>query len=256
MTGDLLVREAALRHDELQARGALAQAMLQALQIRNDLATTREQLNRLLGRDVRSPLRVAEVPPRTLAELDLEAARERALRERPEVRQAHDLVEKAEADRGLKALDYVPDVSLFVSYSSHFNVDVLPRHVALAGVQLKWDGLDWGRRGQELEEKSLAVKEAQVRARDAEQAVLVDVGDRFRKLQEARATLASAELSLEALRARVPVVEARLAREAALARDALDARAQLARAAHDREQAVLSLWSAAADFQKALGEAP
>jgi outer membrane protein TolC len=256
MTSDLLTREAVLEHEALQARSGLAEATLLALSTRNTLATAKEQLNRLLGRDVRTAFRVAEVPDAELEELDLDSAREQALRDRPEVRQARELVEKAEADRSAKRAEYLPDLSAFVSYTSYFNVEILPRNVAIAGLQLKWEGWGWGRRGQELSEKSLAVDSARVKARDAEQAVLVDVGERFRKLEEATAALESARLTLATLRAKTPVVEHQRRVEAVLLKDALQTRTQLAQAAHDHQQAILALWSARAEFEKALGRAP
>jgi outer membrane protein len=187
--------------------------------------------------------------------LDLEAARARALQDRPELRQARLAVEKAETERRMKLWEYVPEVSVGVTYSSNFNVDTLPRHVAIAGVFASWE-MDWGRRGKEANQKSLAAEEARAKARDAEAAVLVEVGDRHRKLGEALDQVEATRLSLEGLRAKAPVVANRYRLQAALLKDALDVQAALTQAAHDHEAALLTLWSAQADLEQALGVAP
>jgi outer membrane protein len=252
----LVVEEAALRSDALEADSGVAAAALQVRSIQDGLATAKEQMNRLLGRDVLTPFEVAAVSAAVPEGLDLDVARARALEQRPELRQARLLVEKAEAERRMKAWEYVPEVSAGVSYVSTFNVENLPRHIAMAGLFVKWEGWDWGRRKSEVAGKALAVEEARAKARDAEAAVLVDVGDRFRKLQEARDQVEATRLSHEALRAKAPVLLNRLRVESALLKDALGVQAALSQAATDYQQALAALWSAQADFEKALGMAP
>jgi outer membrane protein TolC len=165
-------------------------------------------------------------------------------------------VDKAETERRMKAWELVPEVSAGVSYASTFNVETVPSHIAMAGLFLRWDGLDWGRRRSEGREKSLAVEEARLKVRDAEAAALVEVGDRFRKLQQARDQVEATRLSHEALRAKAPVLLNRLRLQAALLKDALAVQAALAQAASDHQQALAALGSAQADFEKALGMAP
>jgi outer membrane protein len=250
-----VIQQAALRSDEILARSAVAAAAAQVRKIENGLATGREQMNRLLGRDVRTPFRVASATEPIPEASDLEIARSRALQDRPELRQARLLVEKAETERRMKMWEHVPEVSVGVSYSSTFNVDTLPRHIAVAGAFAKWEW-DWGRRGKEAAQRSLAAEEARAKVRDAEAAVLVQVGDRYRKLEEARDQVEATRLSLEGFRAKAPVVANRYRLQAALLKDALEVQSALAKAAHDHEEALLSLSSAQADFEQALGMAP
>lgn len=250
-----VVQEAALRADELMARGAVANAEAQVRKIENGLATGMESMNRLLGRDVRTRFRVADAGE-ALPELpDLEAARALALRDRPELRQAHLLVEKAETERRMKLWEYVPEVSVGVSYSSTFNVETLPKNIAIAGAFASWEW-DWGRRRHEAAQKSLAIEEARAKLADAEAAVLVEVGDRHRKLSEARDEVEATRLALEGLRAQAPVVANRYRLQAALLKDALEVQAALTKATYDHEEALLSLRSAQADLEQALGVAP
>jgi outer membrane protein TolC len=250
-----LLRQAVLRSDEIQARSAVALAAAQVRSLENGLATSKEYMNRLLGRDVRTPFRVADTVEPASETPDLETARQRALRDRAELREARLLLEKADADRRMKVWENVPEVSVGVSQTSNFNVETLPRHIFIAGAFAKWD-FDWGRRGKEASQKAIAIEEARAKLRDAEAGVLVEVGDRFRKLSEARDQVEATSLSLEGLRARAPVVANRFRLEAALFKDALDVQAALTKATQDHEQALLSLWSAQVDFEQALGVAP
>ncbi len=197
---------------------------------------------------------MAEIPESTAVETDLEAARAKALRDRPDLRQAHLTVEQAGVDRRTKAAEYIPDLSISFQYYSFFNVDVLPRNLAQVGLSFSWEPFDWGRRGKELARKRLAEEQARIQARDAENAVLIDVGDKFRKLGQARAQVEASRLALESARARLPVLLNRQKVQAALLKDVIGAQATLANASRDHEQALLALWAARADFQQALGE--
>jgi outer membrane protein TolC len=250
-----VVRQAALRPDDIQAQSAVALAAAQVRGLEGGLATGAESMNRLLGRDVRTAFRVEAPEEDARAAPDLETARAQALRDRPELRQARLAVEKAEADRRMKVWENVPEVSVGVVHSSTFNVETLPRNVAIGGVFASWS-LDWGRRSKEAAQRSYAIEQARAKLRDAEAAVLVEVGDRFRKLDEARDQVEATRLALDGLRARAPIVVNRLRVEAALVKDALDVHAALARARQDHQQALLSLWSAQVDFEQALGVAP
>jgi outer membrane protein TolC len=155
----------------------------------------------------------------------------------------------------MKRWEQLPEVSVGLSYTSSFNVDTLPRNIAMAGAFASWS-MEWGRGSKEVAQKSLAVEQARAKARDVEAAVLVEVGDGVRKLALAREQVEAARLQLEGLRARAPVVLNRYRLEAALLKDALDVQASLTKAVSDHQQALLSLWSAETDLELALGVAP
>jgi hypothetical protein len=69
-------------------------------------------------------------------------------------------------------------VSAAVSYTSNFNISVLPTNLATAGVQVKWEPFDWGRRGRELAVKSRTVEQAQIAVRDGEERAIVAAAPR------------------------------------------------------------------------------
>ena len=85
---NILPRKSVLKSDSLQAKAQLAQARYQIVQLHDTLETQKEQLNELLGRDLDTPFRTEPVPPITPAEMDLKMARQTALEQRPEVKEA------------------------------------------------------------------------------------------------------------------------------------------------------------------------
>jgi outer membrane protein TolC len=194
------------------------------------------------------------VPETTLEEGDLSSALARALERRPDLAQARLAVEQADTDRRLKKAESIPDLSLALSYYSFINVDLLPRNIAQVGLQLKWEPFDWGRRGKERAEKTLAVEQAKSRTRDAEDRARIEVRQRFRKLHEARLLIEAERLGREAADEKLRVVTSRHQKDAALLKDVLEAQAAMSAAHTQFDRALLTFWSAKADFQKAIGE--
>jgi outer membrane protein TolC len=254
VVGEQVAVEAALRSDGLEVRSRLAREEYALAGQRDDLATAHERMNLLLGRELDTPFSVAAVPEAKEEEMSLPAALAQAVQHRPDLAQARLVVDQADVDRRIKKAESIPDLSLAVTYYSFVNVDLLPRNVALAGVQLKWEPFDWGRRGKEQAEKELQVEQARKRAREAEDSARIEVADRFRKLQQARLLVEAQRLGREAAGERLRVVTARHGQNAALLKDLLDAQAGMSAAHADYDRAVFTFWTARADFQKALGE--
>jgi outer membrane protein TolC len=254
VVAEQMAREAALAADSLDAKAGLAAAEYKAATLRNDLATRKEQMNDLLGRDLTLDFTPAAVPEASLEEIDLATAVARALDRRPDLRQARLQVDQADADRRLKKADAIPDLSLALTYFTFANVDLMPHNVAQVGLQLKWEPFDWGRRGKEVAEKTLQLEQAKTGAREAEEQVRIDVASRHRKLQEARLLLEAQRLARDSAREKLRMATDRHAREALLLKDVLSAQTALGDAETQYEQALLGLYMARADLEKAMGE--
>src|SRR6185436_5583443 len=179
----------------LEVKTRLAKTETEELTVANQLSTLKEQLNQLMGRDIRSEFRVAAVPAPSLFETDLVAARERALDQRPELREARLQVQQAELEKRIKKSEYIPDVSLAVTYASPRNFDkYVPKNFASAGVSVSWEVFDWGRKKHQLDEKQKTIEQANNSLRDAENTVMIEVGSKMRDLQQAAQTLRVAQL--------------------------------------------------------------
>jgi outer membrane protein TolC len=253
LTAEQLVQQVALRSESLEVKIRLARSEYEALTQQDQLASQKEQFNQLLGRDIHTVFNVSPVPPFSRYQTNLAEARERALEQRPEIQEARLKVRQAEMERRLKKSEYIPDISLSFNYFSPQNILFLPGQIASAGLMVNWEPFDWGRKRHELTEKDIQIEQARTGLRDAENAVLIDVNGKFRKLQQTRQLLAVGQLAQEAAREQVRITSNRYAVQAALLRDVLQAQTSLTEANHQYQQALLASWAAKADFEKALG---
>ena len=249
-----VTQRVALRSDALDVQYRLAQEELTKTTRQNALASQKEQLNQLLGRDVLTPFDVAGIANGPALEADLVAARGRALENRPDVREARLKVQQAELDRAAKKAERIPDVSLAVSYTSNVNIDVLPTNLATLGVQVKWEPFDWGRKGRELAAKGHVVSQAKNGVRDVEDQAAIEINSRFRTLAEKRALLNVVAMSQKTAREKLRVKTNQFQIQSALLTDVLQLRAELADADDRYQQALIGFWTAKADFEQAVGE--
>jgi outer membrane protein TolC len=252
ITDRYFVQKVVLKSDSLTVKAQVARARYQIVTLRDALTSQRESLNQLLGRDLPAEFSVQPVAELTASEADLDVGA-RALDQRPEVRQARLKATQAGLDYRVQVSRYIPDVSLAFNYLSTFNVEFLPRNVASVGVLMNWEPFDWGRKRRELAEKALAIQQADVSVREAEQSVLVDVNARRRKLRQARAFVEVTRLAQETEEEKLRVVINQYPLKAALLKDVLQEQAAVADANNQYQQALLAFWIAKADFEKALG---
>ena len=249
-----LAQESVLKSDSLEVKAKLAQARYQIIQLRDTLDTQKEHLNELLGRDLDTPFGTEQVPSITQEETDLKAARQTALAQRPEVKQAEIDVNRANYDRRLSKAKYIPDVGAAVHYVDQINTEILPQNILSAGMELKWDPFDWGGRRDEVQQKDVSVKQSQYQLDETKAQVVLDVDNNFRKLQESRSLLEVAQAARDAANEKMREVNNQFKKSAVLMRDVLQQQAAVANADHDYEQSLLSFWNAKAAFEKALGE--
>ena len=249
-----VAQKVALRSDALDVQLRLAQEELARTTWQNRLASQKEQLNQLLGRDVRTAFEVDEAAAITAMDVDVEAARTHALENRPDVREARLAVTQAELAQRIKKAERIPDVSVAVSYVSNFNIDVLPANLATVGVNVKWEPFDWGRRGRELAAKSRTIQQARLTVRDAEDRTVIEINSRYRTLTEKRAQLTVARMAQSTVREKLRVKTNQYQVQAALLPDVLRVRAEAADADDRYQQALLGFWTAKADYDLAVGE--
>jgi outer membrane protein TolC len=247
-------QETVLRADALEIDARLAKSRYELSVAENGLATQREDLNQLLGRDLDTRFRVDPIPEEDLTGITLEGARQRASENRPELRQAHLRQQQAEYDRRIAKAEYIPDVSAYVGYMGLNNVEVLPTNVGVAGFLLTWEPFDWGRRHNNVVEKSKAVEQARNGAQEAEAQIAVEVGMTFRKWQQAALLLKASRTGHEAAAEQFRVTSNKCKEEAALLKDLLQAQARSAETEYQYQQALSSYGSAVSDLHRAMGD--
>lgn len=247
-------QEAVLKSDSLEVKTKLAQAEHQVIVLRNNLQTYKENLNDLLGRDLETDFRTEPVPPISLEETDLKLARQTALTQRPEIKEAELGVLQADYDKRLAKAQYIPDVSAKFNYFTPINTQVLPKNIASAGLELSWEVFDWGRRKDDVRQKTSTLDQSRYQLKEAHSKVLLDVNNRFRKLEESRSQLTVTQAARDAAHEKLREVNDQFSHEAVLLRDVLQQQSVVANSDQDYQQALTSFWSAKAEFEKALGE--
>lgn len=255
VTGDYVAQRVALKSENLDVKLRLAKAEYNALTLVDQLAIQKEQLNSLLGRDIHTEFNVTGQLEPSGFEADLAAARTRALERRPEIKEARLKLKQAEMDRRAKKSEFIPDLSFSFNYISPQNFGTfIPKTIANVGLSFSWEVFDWGKKRRELDEKSKTVEQARASLTEAETLVLIDVNSKHRKLQQARLQLRIAHLTQETARENMRVTRNKYQLQAALLSDVLQVETTLADGDQQYQQAVLSFWTAKADFEKAIGE--
>jgi outer membrane protein TolC len=239
--------ETVLRSEALEVKARLARERQRLAAAESAVATQREHLNQLMGRDVATPFRVST--PSELAAsasaLSLHAAREAALR-----------IDQVETARRLARADWIPDLTLTASYArtAHTgSAGALPNEVATIGLVLSWEPWDWGRRKHEAAARAHEISAAKEGRTEAEQQITVEVGQRWRALKDAAVLLDATQISREAAQAYLEDTRNRYREDAKKLFDVLEAEARTSRARSDFTDALAGYWSATAELERTIG---
>jgi outer membrane protein TolC len=255
VTGEFVLQQVVLKSDHLQVQTLLAKAEYEAIDLTNRLSTQKEELNKLLGRDVDTDFSVSPVADATVLEYDISDSRRRAFEQRPELSEARLRIEQAKLDKRIKKSEYIPDVSVGFTWLNLQNFDeVVAKNIASVGVVMSWEPFDWGRKKHQLAEKSKTIEQAENSLKETEDQILIEVGDKFRRLQQSQQAVRVARLSQDTEREALRVTQGRYKFEAALLTEVLQSQAKLADANNQYQQALLSFWTAKAELEKALGQ--
>jgi len=188
-------------------------------------------------------------------ERDDRIARARALAQRPEIRQAQLRQKQAEQDLRAKKAEYIPDVQAEFNSTTLMNYgNFLPLQNTSVGVSMSWEIFDWGRKRNEIAEKSRIIQQARNSELDAVSSVLIDINDKFRQLRLSRGQLRVARLAQETAVESLRVAKNKYSVQSVLLKDVLQGQVSLEQSNSDYQQALLSFWNARADFERALGE--
>ena len=247
--------ETVLASQQLKAEAEAAKVELEALKLRNPIATQMEALNEILGRPVNTPFQTTGIDQILADWIDPKEAMRSALAQRPEVRQASLRVRQADLDVRVKRSEYIPDVSLALTYGSALNFqNALPRNVLSAGVALDWEVFDWGRKKQEISAKRHTASQARLAEEALDRRIRVEVAQAVRQCSEATQRVKVSTLSLLAAREGLREQQSAFTREAVLLKDVLQSQTTVAAADDEQRRALASYWSARAELKRVTGE--
>jgi len=246
-----VVRRTALKSDELEVKARIARVEYEAATLQHELATRKEQLNDVMGRDPHLEYSLRPLPDAAATDLDLAAGLARALSERPEIKEARLRIRQAQTDRDMKKSERIPEVTFDLQYFSAFRINLLPQNVGAAGFNLKWDVFDWGRRRRELANKAIVIDQAGIALKSVETQVAAEVEIQYRKVEDSQRLLSVVRTAQTAAREGVRIASERHAQGTALTKDLMEAQLSLAETEHQYQQALTAYLSARADFDKA-----
>ena len=253
-TGQQVVQRTALQADLLNVKAQLVQAEYELLKMDDPIQSQKEQLNRLMGRAIDTPLEIEVTSIVASEPISLTDAYAEALASRPEIRLAKVQQHKTELERRLASAERIPDVSLSLLGLRTLNyTSVLPSSVSSFGVQATWDVFDWGKKRTEIQAKRDAEAQAALELTDTEARVMSDVAHQYRRIVEARKAVELARAfqssNAEALR----VARNRYTQREAVLSEVAKIQAGLGDANHRYTQALMDLATAQADFERAMG---
>jgi outer membrane protein len=254
LTVQYVAQQAVLRADALEVDARFTKAQYELSTAEDGLSTQREHLNQLLGRDLTTRFRVDATPETNARDITLAAARQQAAQNRPEIRQSHLKEKQAEYDRRLAKAEYIPDLSVSVRYLGFNNVQVLPGNVAMVGFLMTWEPFDWGRRRDQVREKTKTVEQAHNGAQETESQIAVEVGAKYRKWKEAVLLLKASRTAREAAAEQFRLAGNKYKEQAVLLKDVLQAQAQSSETTFQYQQALSSYWTTLAELRRAMGE--
>jgi len=249
------VQKTLLQADAMKVKAQLAQAEYELLRLEDPLETQKQQLNRLMGRDVDTAF---ETDPLSVANFELPGLQEacaKALKSHPDVKLAQLQVQKATLERRIANATRIPDVSLSATTLATANLsNTLPRKLSGVGIQMTWDVFDWGRKRKQVDEKRQAEQQSAFALKDTEAQVVIEVSHQYRRIVEARKELEVAEMLQSEAREILRVTTNQFTQKQVMLSDVLSVQASLAEMDHRFTQALLDVATAEANFAKAIGE--
>ena len=243
-----------LKYETMEVKSRLARAEHDAFTERNRLATEREKLNKLLGREVATAFSVAPVGIDQLAVPSLAEAESAAIEQRPEVNTSRLKLKHAQYGYRIKKSEYIPHIDLQYRYTRLYNTDFIPDKESAIGLTARWEFYDWGRKSQDLSKKSLAIQQARNEIEEAESQVIIEVNRRMRDLEDARNLVSVTSITQAAQQEKLRVLMNQYRQQTVLLDDVLKAERELTFANTEHNNAQLSVWTAQSELQKAMGE--
>ncbi len=254
LVSNYVTQRMAFEYELLETRARLARRELNANTQLNRLSTQRERMNSLLGRDINTAFEVSELPATAFLSGGLQDAVSTALSQRPEVRESQLKVKDAELGYDIKRAEYLPDLDLSVRYTRLYDTSFIPDTEAYVGLHARWEIYDWGRKKNELASKDSMIRHAENSARELKNRVTIDVRSSFRAIAEAEEAIEVARLSQAAARDKLRVLMNQYKQQSTLLQNVLDAESDLDQANNAYNRAVLSVWKAQAELERAIGE--
>jgi outer membrane protein len=254
LVANYVAQEISLEYELLDVEARLARRKLDEAEQKNRLINQNERMNNLLARDLNTQFTVQELPEQIVVTNSEADAITDALKQRPNILKSKLEVENAQLNYDITKAGYIPDLDLRLRYTRLFNYELIPEKEAYIGIQAKWEFFDWGRKRNELSSQSSLIRAAANEMKEVENRVIIEVRESLRTISLAEDSVIVARLTQNAAQNKLQVLGNQYEQQSALLQDVLDAETELDRANNDYNRAVLSIWKARAELDRAMGE--
>jgi len=162
-----------------EARASALEAEYALMTVSHAAEDARAALNELIGLPLDAAPALA-VPPAAPSIDDLASKVTLAGRERPEIAAAAAKVDQARHAAGAARTEYIPDVSVFVRQSYQDVVAYVATNSFSAGVQAKWNVVDFGRRSAQVDQRRATLRLAEENLAHVRDQVALEVEKAYR----------------------------------------------------------------------------
>jgi outer membrane protein len=242
-----------LPSDVATAQTAVAEAVTALVQARANADIARVTLAALLGIDPRTPLLPAETGETPPTAADVNALVTVALQNRPEVRQAQEII--AANELGVRAARNTNAPVIFGSVGLNSRGSALPPQDSslIIGASIAFSPFDGGLTAGRVKEARANLEIAQAQLASAQLAVVSDVTQAFVNLRTAEQRVAAADSGVVNAEEGVRIAEGRYRTGLGLFLDIINAQAQLFTARTTQENARANVEQARAALARAIG---
>lgn len=247
----------ALEIATIQSKAAILSAEQNSLVLRLQGDDLRRQLADLLGLPVGTSLDLDSdiaSPSQDLPSRE-DAVRE-AMQENPELRAAHETLEKAKA--GVRAAKdaYIPNVTALSRYSYQSGVPFLVHNFGTFGFSLSYDLFDGGKREAEIRGAEASLKSAQVAVDNLESEITIQIHAAYDQLEKTKQMVDVATQMVQVRTEGARLADRQFEQNAALNSSRSQAHSDLATATASLLEANLQLSLAEANVKKTIGRLP
>ena len=246
-------------NDLLKSQVALAQARQNRVKALSDLDVAVAALNSLLNRHITTKTEVTELPAFNPSSYELSSLLQKAMRDRPELRQLEIAVKQADMAVRLAKSAYYPQVFLNGRYErngenwqaseNHYNND----HNSIVSLQLTWSLFQWGKRRADVYAALHKKRALLEKIEGIKQSIMLEVKQAYQDLEVAQENIHTAIEALEQAKENYRITDLQYKEGITTSTEVLDARAFLTQAEFNYHRALYGYRIAKAELERAIG---
>jgi len=169
-----------------ECRAALLQNKQALLAADMKISDLTSEMDELLGLPIGTKLELADISFSDRAVEDHDFYLQNALSRNPELEAAKATIRKARGAVSAAYDEFIPDVSLFASYTYQDGAPFVTNNVGTFGVWMSWNLWDWGKRSGVVGQRKAQLTQAEENLHRLRERITVETDKAYRKLELAR----------------------------------------------------------------------